>query len=270
LRALCAGSWAETQSREIDWSEWEEATVERFLQWIHNGSYSTAEPVTEQSIGKIPTPSGQTASCHQFPRRDARTPSKSESKALGNPIYIDSDSPSAILMAHAKVFVLAQYTNTEALEHFALERLWNVLHSIKPLSKNSRLIKGIISLVEYVYANTNALVNSEEPLRRIISTFCASLSLELQDQPEFHSLLHAGGDFVVDLWEKVAMVREDEQVRVKKFETLGAEKEKLQKECATLRNQMQEVVRDKEQIQCYNNFIMCTIQDCYYCRSKFS
>jgi len=157
LRALCAGSWAETQSREIDWSEWEEATVERFLQWIHNGRYSTAEPVTEQSIGKTPPPSGQTASCHQFPRRDARTPSRSESKAQGNPIHIDSDSLSAIVMAHAKVYILAQYTNTEALEHVALKRLRNLLLSIKPLSKNSRVIEGIVRLVEYVYATSKPL-----------------------------------------------------------------------------------------------------------------
>ena len=96
---------------------------------------------------------------------------------------------------------------------------------------------------------------SEESLRSIISTFCAIRLLELQEQPEFHTLLHAGGDFVVDLWEKVGRkAREDEQIGVKKFETLSAEKEQLRRElgnqtleikrlrrtCATLRERTQE------------------------------
>jgi hypothetical protein len=255
MRALCAGRWAESQSREIDWSQWEEATVKRFLQWIYHGNYSTSELVMELGIQKTPTPSYHTDSCLQFSQLDARITSESESEAEENATHDDRGSPSAILIAHAKVYVLAQYTNTEALEYTALERLWNVFLTIKSLNTNSGVIEGIVSLVEYAYANTNALVNSEESLRSIISTFCAIRLLELQEQPEFHTLLHAGGDFVVELWEKVGRkAREDEQIGVKKFETLSAEKEQLRRElgnqtleikrlrrtCATLREQTQE------------------------------
>jgi len=111
-------------------------------------------------------------------------------------------------------------------------------------------------------------MNSEEPLRRIISTFCASQSLALQEQPEFNALIHARGDFVVDWWDKVGIARKDEQMRVKKFQTLSAENKKLQRECATLLYRTLEVVRDNEQVHNYNAYILYTIHDCYKCRSK--
>lgn len=35
MRALLAGEWSETETREIDWSQWELDTVRTYLDWIY-------------------------------------------------------------------------------------------------------------------------------------------------------------------------------------------------------------------------------------------
>ncbi|KAF8248477.1 hypothetical protein K440DRAFT_660794 [Wilcoxina mikolae CBS 423.85] len=284
LRALYAGNWEETQTREIDWSEWEEATVKRFLQWIYTGSYSATAP----NLGKTPN---MIATYRQFIRRDPEGEKR---------MPVDKGDASTILMAHAKVYVLAQYTNTEKLEAVALKRFKNKILAVG----EPKVIKGVevdeafVGVVEYAYDNTNSLVNSEEPLRRIISTYCADRWHEIQGKPALLTLLHTGGDFVVEFWEKVGrVVREDCEMRDNELEALSEKEQTLRRECATLRQktleierlrseyaiQMQEierlrakcytlsdktreVVSDNERIQGYNHYILQSIQDCSRCQ----
>lgn len=91
------------------------------------------------------------------------------------------------LLAHAKLYAFADYMLLPALQAHAFERLRALLHFIReptgtsdtgltllsPPLEDMRLIGNIITLVQYVYANTAKLESEEEPLRELTSTFIA-------------------------------------------------------------------------------------------------
>ncbi|KAF8542021.1 hypothetical protein BDD12DRAFT_730151, partial [Trichophaea hybrida] len=200
FRALCDRNWSETHSREVDWSEWDVETVKLYLDWIYTGSYSVSEssrnrktPPAETETETTPEPTVDKETFRPL------TPLSACFTPISTPgpdaISLDTGDFATISIAHAKLYVLAQYTNTPALEKAALSRLHRIL-------KDQQFVESVVNLVEYVYANTNALVHSEEPMRRVISTFCAFRFLDLLGQPAFLKLQLSGGDFVVDFCEK--------------------------------------------------------------------
>jgi hypothetical protein len=261
LRALCEGSWAETHTREIDWSEWEEATVKRFLEWIYTGDYSvpgsskcnkmppaeleshtTSEPIVQQpQIGMLRP---------LTPLKGCFTPlpaTKLDATSL------DKGDFSVTSMAHAKLYVLAQYTNTPALENAALGRLHKILVQLVP-SNDSQIVESIVNLVVYVYSNTNALVNSEEPMRRVISTFCAVRFLELLGHATFQKLQSEGGDFVVDFWEKAGrLISWDRMKSDEMIETQEKVIQELTVRSASLGRENTALLNEREELKAKNS-----------------
>jgi hypothetical protein len=228
---MCEGNWVESNSREVDWSGWEECTVKRYLEWNYTGSYSVLEssgkpkpPPVRGRRRRLPESTVEESHLHTLPPLTL-TPLYACFTSLPSSKHddtiLDKGDFSAISMAHAKLYVLAQYTNTAALENVTLGRLHRILVQLIPI-KDSQTVESITNLVEYVYANTNALVNSEEPMRRVISTFCAVHFFELHQQPAFQKLQHEGGDFVVDFLEKagrlIALERKQSNEDTKKYD----------------------------------------------------
>ena len=264
IRAMCEGDWAESHSQEVDWSGWEECTVKHYLDWIYTGSYSVSEysedcdtAPTEEEIETSPEPSVQNS---LFDTIRPLTPLSVcftflPAEAPYDTSQHDGDF-SAISMAHAKIYVLAQYTNTPALENDALKRLHKLLVQLPP-SKDLHIIESVVNLVQYVYANTNALVNSEEPMRRVISTFCAVRFFELLGQPAFQKLQYEGGDFMVDFWEKAGRLIEwerntSDEDRKKSNEASKAWSkayDKLKVECTSLRGENKALIKEVTELK---------------------
>ncbi|KAF8540175.1 hypothetical protein BDD12DRAFT_980546 [Trichophaea hybrida] len=244
LRALITGEWAENQSYEIDWSEWEENTVKMFLEWLYTGTYTFPEPelpeekcATEKSAAmevayetaELMSPAssvnswspdlspststgvlyaalpGPPSPLEELPAPATPTEISSDKRGLRRSQHDQHFNYSSLLMSHAKLYVLAQYTGVMPLKAIASRRLQQELSGFQAISllPISPIIGNIIELVQYVYANTDRLVSTEEPLRKTVSTFCAHKFLEMQGG-EFKALLEEGGDFAGDFWEKVS------------------------------------------------------------------
>jgi len=242
LHAMFEGNWAECHSREVDWSEWEESTVKCYLEWTYTGSYSVSECSGDKTppaeVESQPTPKPTV----QKPQLDIHQPLLHLLDCFApQPTPRPDDTPfdmgdfSTISMAHVKLYTLAQYTNTAALEEAVLGRLHMILSQTTAV-KDSKTAESVVHLVEYVYANTNSLVNSEEPMRRVISTFCAAKMFELLGNPTFQKLISEGGDFVVDVWEKAKRLIESER---KESEERGKANTKLEIKCASLSRENQ-------------------------------
>ena len=205
--------------------------MKRYLEWNYTGSYSVLEssgnPKPQPVRGRrrrLPESTVEESHLHTL-HPLTLTPLYACFTSLPSSKHddtiLDKGDFSAISMAHAKLYVLAQYTNTATLENAALGRLHRMLVQLIP-NKDSQTVESVTNLVEYVYANTNALVNSEEPMRRVISTFCAVHFFELLQQPAFQKLQHEGGDFVVDFLEKagrlIALERKQSNEDTKKYD----------------------------------------------------
>ncbi|KAF8244377.1 hypothetical protein K440DRAFT_588547 [Wilcoxina mikolae CBS 423.85] len=257
FRAMCEGDWAETHSREVDWSEWEESTVKRYLEWIYTGDYSVSEcsgisrtPPAEAESRTEPEPTVQSSQLDTLrpltPLSACYTPLPT---SWPNDTSLDKFDLSTISMAHAKLYVLAQYTNTPSLENAALGRLHNILLQFVP-SKDAQVVESVVKLVVYVYEHTNALVNSEEPMRRVISTFCAVQFFELLGQPAFQKLQYEGGDFMVDFWEKTGRFIEGERKKSDEaIEARGKANKELEVKCSSLGRENTALNKEMEELR---------------------
>ena len=260
------GNWSETQSREVDWSQWEESTVKRYLEWIYTGSYSVSE-CSENSSTLLAEAGGRTTPepAVQQSQLDIHRPLTPLSACFvplpttgPDDTSHDMGDCSTLSMAHAKLYVLAQYTNTPALENAALGRLHKILLHTAPI-KDPQTVESVVNLVEYVYANTNAFVNSEDPMRRVISTFCAVRFFELLGQPAFQKLQSEGGDFVVDFWEKAGRLIDWE--RKKSDEVIVAQgfaNKDLEVKCASLGRENTALTKDMAELRKKNTELMAS------------
>lgn len=148
------------------------------------------------------------------------TPSHAETFKLWAAMLREDDvivDCEATLFAHAKLYVLADYMLLPALQAQVFQRLKAVLIYMNPSSDifqpdfdyycdhvvNFQLIRPIITLGEYVYANTIRPESGEEPLRKLISTFMA-LNYDLfDDEGVMQAFLGQAGEFQDDVQEKV-------------------------------------------------------------------
>lgn len=108
-----------------------------------------------------------------------------------------------VLLAHAKVYSLAQNQEVEALRKLSYKHLLSVLLGIGPVEPGWRVVVDIISLLRYVYSHTVPAEGSEEPLQKIVSQFAALNFPALQNRDEMTELIREGGTLASDLMEKV-------------------------------------------------------------------
>lgn len=220
FRNAVSGVWKESTERKINLDDWDKDTVGRLVEFLYTGNYSYPDPdpasvVSDRTPAAVRARSLRDRSPDESSRSRPLTPleqclprcftenRKTDAERLSGfaPEHHEYREP---LLAHAAVYALACYKDIHPLQCLALRRLVMTLSAISPVRGNARLPPGIIDVVRYVYAHTDALRSSEEPLRRVVAQFAALNFPALQTKPEFAELLTEGGDFVTDLMAKVS------------------------------------------------------------------
>lgn len=114
----------------------------------------------------------------------------------------ESDSHFGItLLVHAKMYTFAHCHLVSELERFALQRLNQALISMD--CTQAHAIPDIAQLVHHIYDNTTVRESQEEPARKLVSQFIA-LNYTNLIKGELQTLLVEGGDFVLDLSDKIS------------------------------------------------------------------
>lgn len=196
----------------------------RLVEFLYTGNYNYPDPVssgeraTERAVQrqlKAPRPAPDCES--KGPNRpltpfdeclDKFLPQDRDDEADWSKLagFDSDDDYKDALLSHAKVYSLAQYKSVDALRVLALRRVFLTLMKIDPLPSspkpNSSAVPNFIELANFVYLNTDSLVSSEEPLRKLISQFAAHNLQALQGSPEMTDLMREG-DFVNELMPKI-------------------------------------------------------------------
>lgn len=106
------------------------------------------------------------------------------------------------LLAHAKLYTMANCFLLVELKNLALQQLQICLMSLDNPSPDSPIVSNITTLIQYVYANTVRLKKKEEPMRKLVTTYVACQITALRGN-EFMKLLIEGGDIVEDVVTKL-------------------------------------------------------------------
>lgn len=232
FREATTGPWTEVTERKIDLKDWDSDTVARLVEFLYIRDYTYPDPLPlkpKTANGGPPTYSPSSAfvvppdtksepdiSRPMTPPGEWLITTTPQASIYSGPVsgpVSDADRlnqfPAAehdfddVLLAHAKVYALAHYKGVDLLRTLACKRLHLVLSRLHPLQPASHISGNIVDLVSYVYANTDTLLNSEEPLRKITAQFVALNLTAFQTEPQAVELVGRGGDFVKDLMSKV-------------------------------------------------------------------
>lgn len=232
FREATTGPWTEVTERKIDLKDWDSDTVARLVEFLYIRDYTYPDPLplTPKTASTSGDPAaGSPSSAFVIPPNTnsepdtsrpmtppgewliTTTPQASIDSASGPVSDADrlNQFPPAqhefddVLLAHAKVYALAHYKGVDLLRTLACKRLHLVLSRLHPLQPASHIAGNIVDFVSYVYANTDTLLNSEEPLRKITAQFVALNLTAFQTEPQAVELVGRGGDFVKDLMSKV-------------------------------------------------------------------
>ena len=253
LKATTRGKWKDSSERIIVLKDWEPETVGRLLQWLYTDDYEAPYPaevspsvaqtlkrrVSEKSLPsnedakdvveigtpkKIGSANGSQMVLKplkdmEYNKADAKlAPSHAEAFSLWTAAYKKSFLSvlnfEDTLLAHAKLYSLADYMLLPVLQAHAFQRTKAVLlfmHTyylplLGPYSSpfNQPVIVNIITVIRYVYANTVRLVSEEEPLRELISTFVALNYDQFGDNGRVvRKFMGQGGDFQEELHDKM-------------------------------------------------------------------
>lgn len=223
FREAMMGPWREATERKIILTDWDSDTVARLVEFLYIGDYpypdpSPLKPVPEPAGGDpesgLPeaddleseldssrplTPLGECLQkCLAPDQDDAITDAQRLEKF--NPADHDFGD---VLLAHAKVYALANYKSVDSLRTLALKRLLLLLTRLHPIQPASHISMNIVDLASYVYSNTDPLSRTQEPLRKLTTQFIALNLAAFQTEPRAVKLVANGGDFVIDLMSKV-------------------------------------------------------------------
>lgn len=230
FRDALNGGWAEATDRKIVMNDWDSLTVGRMVEFLYCGTYQYPDPtplsgersapvqgtiprsiisvpstVGDQSQSSTPRPLTPVSQCLQkFLSSDQCEDHETAVQRLAgfDPALHNYDD---VLLAHAKVYHLANYKAILPLQAMALQHLLDTLSRMNPIvaASGSHNVGGVVELTRYVYANTDHLENHEEPLRRLVSYFVASNFWVLKSSPDLGQLFSDGGDVVMDVMENV-------------------------------------------------------------------
>lgn len=225
-----SGGWRESTERKVSFEDWDSGTVSRFIKFLYTGDYQYPDPEPlslrksiereesnpirgVESVSTGPeddrpdpntslTPLGECFdfSLHAEKRRPRCERERLEAFGLSE-IYYDYGT---VLLAHARVYALAQYKDVTALRVLSLERLLMTLSSIHLYESclDDHIAASIVGLLYYVYSHTDSPQNLEEPMRRVVSQFAALNFMALQEKQGMGDLLGEGGDLARDLMKK--------------------------------------------------------------------
>ena len=251
LRAVTRGTWRDSSECKIKLEDWDAKTVGRFLQWLYTGDYESPYPVEVPqseleetgiliSESPAPAPSRQKVSYSMVPPKQMAlgaftdldfqkaVPGLASSHANAFESWAAKSHGvlnfEATLLAHAKLYALANYMLLPTLQAQVFYRLKAVLLFISPSTNslslaftkpglfiaNLPVIYNIVTLIEYVYANTARLESEEEPLRKLISTFVTLHYDQFRDdRGVVLAFMRQGGDFQGDIHDKMGKYQLD-------------------------------------------------------------
>lgn len=238
LRQLIEGKLKDSKVRSIDFSECEVTTVEHLIHYLYTGSLpfrhvssstgllqelekklndgltlcqpdKAPERAVTQSgdmctVGNARKTNEVEALVNQKERKIHPSSATTDS-GIGFPKAMDAEDS---LLPVVKVYVLAQYLELTDLKDLAFEYIECVMNSTTEL--DAKKMSKMLHLIGYVYTHTDTLVNSKEPLRELVATLAAKWFHALQGN-EVKELMGKGGDFVIDVMEKVQRHALDEK-----------------------------------------------------------
>lgn len=213
LQSVTTGGWKESTEKTINLLDWDGDTVARFVDFLYIGDYQVPDPGPLSDVEE----SGR-ASVQPSEGRSPLTGLKPPEPSYGNH-----------LLAHAKVYALAQYKALEALKALAFRRLDAALLSVYTIKPGHHVLaKYVIELLGYVYSHTDSLASSKEPMRELVLNYAAWSFPVLRTSAGIAELV--GGDLALDLIDKI-------YGRLKNFEAeLDVKSEELTTVMARLQN----------------------------------
>lgn len=232
---------SEPTDRTIDFSEWDVDTVGRFIEFLYVGRYHVPELTQPESDDSDypDTPATTTAQSVASETQSDTTETRFDTTEIrsGSPrpltplSHFDLGSenqpsenlgPSVcdfgeVLLAHAKVYFLAQGQKVDALWRMAYKHLLSTLQAIGSVEPGWKVGSNIVDLLRYVYSRPLLADAPEEPLRKLVVQFAALNFPALQERSEMAELMREGGSLASDLMDKVCkrlvnsenVVRED-------------------------------------------------------------
>lgn len=111
------------------------------------------------------------------------------------PQYLDFE---ATFFAHAKVYALADYMLLPDLQAVAFQHLKRIFLWIDSRIAKSAAVPNLITLIEYVFANTHRPKSGKEPLRELIAILIATNFCNFKEV-DIRGLMNIGGIFVIDV-----------------------------------------------------------------------
>lgn len=186
-----AGPWHEAVERKILLTDWDADTVARLVEFLYRDDYAYPDP-----IGLEPTEPDAPVRCLSPIPPDTLT----DSERL-EPFNLGQSDFGSVLLAHARVCVLANYKAVERLRALALSRVELVLACLEPLQAGYCAVRNVAEFAGYVYAHTDPV--AEKALRKMASDFIARNVVAFQQEPRAVELMAGGGDLVTDVMAEV-------------------------------------------------------------------
>ncbi|KAF1997669.1 hypothetical protein P154DRAFT_578587 [Amniculicola lignicola CBS 123094] len=211
-----SGSWKSTGDNDINWTDFEEQTIECVSEYLYTGDYDVPKPadgmrISDRESGEIyperPTdgnalerPLTPTSNCLEvgLPEEHLRTAAGIfAEKVLNDHNYTVGIS----VLVHAKVYSFAHCDFFSGLAKFALQRLTQILVVVP--CKRSSLFPYLADAIRLIYDTTPRREAQEDPARRLLSQYVAFDYTNLTGE-ELDALADEGCEFKVDLSSKLA------------------------------------------------------------------
>ena len=246
LKAVIYGKWKDSLERKIVLEDWDAASVGRMLQWLYTGDYKAPNPT-------LPDPYDTAVENHEhdpnawaadpatrWPKRictlllaslmsTRRSPPAKPTEAAAFESWVQAAGDvrydmdyELTLMAHAKLYVLANYMLLPGLQAFTYERLQMTLSTMSPIAKDKPVIPNLITLIDYVHESTIRPEVGEEPLQKLITTFIAVNFSQFNDSGgKVQGLMNQYRDFAEDVLDKVRTIMADMKDNLKSPRSLA-------------------------------------------------
>ncbi|KAL9104945.1 MAG: hypothetical protein Q9163_000190 [Psora crenata] len=242
FNTMIEGSWKESKESRIKLREWDVDTVARVLEWLYTCDYRSPFPfrpqVTTQSAGETESSNAQASERAVDQGTSAEATSAATPIEVGPLISTLEDvkteatglvrkdsyflefiawaqkhsgeaaalSHGTALMAHAKMYAIAEYLLLHGLKLLAAKRLRASVYFIGAFQCGSPAIDDVAMVAKYIYANTNdykdGKPDDEEPLRKFLSGVIASNFNNFVGEGA-NQVFQEGGDLMKDICHKM-------------------------------------------------------------------
>lgn len=217
-----------TAGRTPDLQSWNSDTVGHLVNFLYLGTYDVPHP-EPHSVPEASSDSPTTATNSRVHTPDTEHDEEQDYTTDSQPSTpvsavcvtdIDCDSAPAVaegdyhvlyplethnyhnvLLAHVRVYALAQSLSIDRLCRLAYRRLSLILSDLKPIATRSALATSVVELLRYVYTDVKPRA---DPMRRLVAQFVAQNFLVLRRTVALEVLVRGGGDLAADLMWQVS------------------------------------------------------------------